>query len=431
MVSFLRLKAKSFFYCEFNKIPTFARMEIFHHTLSNGIRLVHKPVKSMVAHFGFIVHTGSRDELQDEHGMAHFIEHVIFKGTKKRKAYHILSRLEDVGGELNAYTTKEDTCIYASFLQADYERAIELIYDICFNSTFPQKELNKEKSIIIDEILSYKDSPSELIFDEFEEQIFNKHSLGRSILGNEKRLLSFSREEVLKFIQHNYASNEIVLSSVGSLDFRKFIYYCEKYFGQVSYKSRIRKRIIPDSYQPQVINSRKNTHQTHCMIGNLAYNALSPKRVPLALLNNILGGPGMNSRLNMSLREKSAYSYNVESNYTTYSDTGFISVYFGSEKDNFEKSLKLVYREFDILKMQQMGTMQLSKAKKQLIGQLAIASDSNEHFMLTMGKSVLLYDRVDSLEEMAVKINAITSSDILSVANEVFNKNEISVLQYY
>jgi predicted Zn-dependent peptidase len=406
-------------------------MEIFQHTLSNGIRLVHKPVNSMVAHFGFTVHTGSRDESEEEHGMAHFIEHVIFKGTKKRKAYHILSRLEDVGGELNAYTTKEETCIYASFLQADYERAIELIYDICFNSTFPQKELNKEKSIIIDEILSYKDSPSELIFDEFEEQIFNKHSLGKSILGNEKRLLSFTREDVVKFIQQNYASDEIVLSSVGSLNFDKYIQLCEKYFGQVLSKSRIRKRLIPNSYKPQVINSRKNTHQSHCMVGNLSYNALSPKRIPLALLNNILGGPGMNSRLNMSLREKSAYSYNVESNYTTYSDTGFISVYFGSEKDNVEKSLKLVHREFDLLKNQSLGTLQLSKAKKQLIGQLAIASESNEHFMLTMGKSIMLYDRVDGLEEIAAKINAITSSDILEVANEVLNRNEISVLQYY
>lgn len=418
-------------YQHINNFPTFALMEIFQHTLSNGIRLVHRPVKSMVAHFGFVVHTGSRDENMDEHGMAHFIEHVIFKGTKKRKAYHILSRLEDVGGELNAYTTKEDTCIYASFLQPDYERAIELIFDICFNSIFPQKELNKEKSIIIDEILSYKDSPSELIFDEFEEQIFNKHSLGRGILGNEKRLLNFNREDVIKFIQQNYASDEIVLSSVGNIDFGKYVQLCQKYFGQVTAKSRIRKRLIPNSYQPQVINSRKNTHQAHCMLGNLSYNALSPRRVPLALLNNILGGPGMNSRLNMSLREKSAYSYNVESNYTTYSDTGFIAVYFGSEKDNVEKSLNLVLREFELLKNQSMGTLQLSKAKKQLIGQLAIASESNENFMLTMGKSILLYDKVDSLDEIAAMINAISSIDILEVANEVFSKNQISILQYY
>jgi len=405
--------------------------EIFSYTLNNGIRLVHKQVNSMVAHFGFTVHTGSRDELAYEHGMAHFIEHVIFKGTKKRKAFHILSRLEDVGGEINAFTSKEDTCIYASFLQADYERAIELIYDICFNSTFPQKELNKEKSVIIDEILSYKDSPSELIFDEYEEQIFNKHSIGRSILGNEKLLMGFTKDDVEKFIHSNYATNEIVLSSVGNIGFDSFRKICEKYFGEVPAKNRSRTRIKPNSYQPKNLRVRKNTHQAHCIIGNLAYNALDKQRVPLALLNNILGGPGMNSRLNMSLREKSGISYNVESNYTSYSDTGFLSVYFGSEKEKLEKSIKLVLREFDKLKTQTLGTSQLSKAKKQLIGQVAISSDSNEHFMLSMGKSMLIYNRIDTLKEIADKINAVSAADLLSVANEVLDKNKLSVLQYY
>ena len=406
-------------------------MNFQYHTLPNGIRLVHKQVPNLVAHFSFVVHTGSRDELPEEHGMAHFIEHVIFKGTKKRKSWHILSRLEDVGGEINAYTTKEDTCVYSSFLKADYDRAMELIYDICFNSIFPEKEINKEKGIIIDEISSYEDSPSELIFDEFEEQVFNKHAIGRSILGNEKRLLSFSREDILKFTDENYATNEMVLSSVGDIAFAKLIRLAEKYFGQVKEKQRKRKRIIPNSYEARTIHSRRNTHQTHCIVGNLAYHARSEKRIALALMNNILGGPGMNSRLNISLREKSGYSYNVESHYTSYSDTGILNIYFGCDKENFDKSLKLVFKEFQRLKTEAMGSLQLRKAKNQLLGQIAIANDSNEYEMLRMGKSTLLYNRVNGLKETAAKIEALTSENLLEVANEILDKNQTSILQYY
>lgn len=406
-------------------------MEYLQHTLSNGIRLIHKPVGNLVAHFGFMVHTGSRDELPEENGMAHFIEHVIFKGTKKRKSWHILSRLEDVGGEINAYTTKEDTCIYSSFLKGDYERAIELISDICFNSVFPEKEINREKSIIIDEILSYKDSPSELIFDEFEEQLYNNHAIGRSILGEEKALMSFKREHIANFIDANYATDEMVLSSVGNISFSKIIRLAEKYFGNVGSKTRLRQRILPNHYDPKTIHSRKNTHQTHCILGNIAYNALDEKRTALALMNNILGGPGLNSRLNISLREKSGYSYNVESNYVSYSDTGHLSVYFGCDKENYERSLQLVFKEFKKLRDDKLGTLQLSKAKRQLLGQVAISADSNEHLMLTMGKSLLLYNRVDSLEEIRDKIEKLTSNDLLSVANEILDLNSLSILQYY
>ena len=406
-------------------------MNFQHHTLPNGIRIVHKQVPNLVAYVGFVVHTGSRDELPEEHGMAHFIEHVIFKGTKKRKAWHILSRLEDVGGEINAYTTKEDTCVYASYLRADYSRAMELIYDICFNSTYPEKEINKEKSIIIDEISSYEDSPSDLIFDEFEEQVFNSHAIGRSILGNEKGLLSFQKRDILKFTGENYATDEMVIASVGDIPFADLIKLAEKYFGQVPEKIRSRNRIIPNSYEARTIHTRKNTHQTHCMLGNVAYDSLSEKRIPLALLNNILGGPGMSSRLNMSLREKSGYSYNVESHYTSYSDTGILNVYFGCDKENYEKSLNLVIKEFEKIKTEALGSLQLSKAKKQLMGQIAIASDSNEYEMLRMGKSTLLYDRVDGLKETAAKLDLLTSSDLLEVANEILNKNHLSILQYY
>ena len=406
-------------------------MEFNRHTLSNGIRLIHKPVKNLVAHFGFVVHTGSRDELEREHGMAHFIEHVIFKGTGKRRAWHILSRLEDVGGELNAYTSKEDTCIYASFLKGDYNRAMELISDICFNSKFPEKEINREKGIIIDEILSYKDSPSELIFDEFEELVYNEHAIGRNILGDEKKLLSFNRDDISVFINENYATDEMVLCSVGDIPFSKFIKLSEKYFGDVKAKSRKRSRIVPNHYDPRTIHSRRNTHQTHCMVGNIAYDALSDRRTPLALLNNILGGPGMNSRLNISLREKNGYSYNVESHYTAYSDTGLINVYFGCDKENYERSLDLVFREFRKLREEKLGTLQLTKAKRQLLGQVAISADSNEHMMLSMGKSMLLYDRVDSLEEIRKKIEDISAGDLLEIANEILDKKRLSIIQYY
>ncbi len=405
-------------------------MDLQTHSLPNGIRLVHLPVNNMAAHFGFMVHTGSRDEKPRENGMAHFIEHVIFKGTVKRKAFHILSRIEDVGGELNAYTTKEETCVYASFLKQDYERAIELVYDICFNSVFPPRELDKEKGVIIDEIMSYLDTPSDLIFDEFEEQVFNHHPIGRSILGDEKRIMGFSRDDVFNFIRHNYATNEMVLCSVGNLSFSRYRKLCEKYFGSVAPKERLRKRIRPDSYEPVNRTVDKNTHQSHCVLGNVAYDAHSEKRYPLALLNNILGGPGMNSRLNLSLREKRGYSYTVESQYSPYTDTGIMDIYFGSDKDKFGKSLDLAFLEFRKLREEKLGTLQFSKAKKQLMGQVAIASESNEHLMLTMAKSILLYDRFDSLEEIRRKIDSISTSQIIEVANEVLDRDRISILHY-
>ncbi|MFW5645328.1 MAG: M16 family metallopeptidase [Bacteroidota bacterium] len=406
-------------------------MEINTQTLSNGIRLVHHPVKNMVAHLGFTVHTGSRDEQDDEHGMAHFIEHVIFKGTKNRKAWHILSRMEDVGGEINAYTTKEDTCVYASFLRQDYSRAMELIFDICFHSNFPQKEINREKNIIIDEILSYKDSPGELIFDEFEEQVFNGHAIGRSILGNEKNLLSFTRENIRKFMAENYSTEEMVISTVGDISFNRFVRLAEKYFGKAQHKNRLRSRIKPNSYFPEVKHIRKNTHQTHCILGNTAYDAQDGRRTNLALLNNILGGPGLNSRLNMSLREKSGYSYHVESQYISYSDTGLMTVYFGCDKDNFQKSLDLVLKECKNLREKKLGTLQLSKAKKQLLGQMAIAADSREHLMLSMAKRMLLFNHVDSLEEINKKIEKVSAEKLLESANDILDRNKLSILQYH
>lgn len=411
-------------------LSKFFKMEYHIHEFQNGIRLVHKNVPSLVAHFGIIFNTGSRDEEDNEHGMAHFIEHVVFKGTEKRKAFHILSRLEDVGGEINAYTTKEETCIYSSFLKQYYQRTIELFYDICFHSTFPEKEIIKEKSVILDEILSYHDSPAELIFDDFEEQVYKDLPIGRNILGNEKNLNAFCRKDILSFINSNYATSEMILSSVGNIDFKKLVSLCEKYFDNVQVKNRTTQRLIPNSYHPEFKSLPKDTYQVHCIVGNLGYNVHDDRRVGLHLLTNILGGPGMKSRLNMSLRERKGYSYNIESHYTPYTDTGIFMVYFGCDKDKFEKSLNVVYREFDTISTTRMGNLQLSMAKKQLIGQVAISYESNEHQMLSIGKSLMVFDKVDSLKEITGKIESVTAVQLLEIANEILEKNLLSVLKY-
>ena len=400
------------------------------HQFENGIRLVHQPSASLVAHFGFIVLTGSRDEEESEHGMAHFIEHVIFKGTKTRKNYHIISRLEDVGGEINAYTTKEETCIHSTFLKVDFKRAIELIFDICFNSVFPDKEITKEKSVILDEIASYQDSPSELIFDDFEEQVYHGLPIGRSILGTAENLEKFDRNSILRFIRNNYSTSEMVLCSVGDIPFGKLVNICKYYFGSIGSKNRFKQRVPPNGYSPQYRSLEKNTFQNHCMVGNIAYKVDDDRRIGLLLLSNILGGPGMNSRLNMSLRERNGYSYDVESHYAPYSDTGIFMVYFGCDKGKFEKSLQLVYKEFEKLRKVPLGSLQLSKAKKQILGQVAIMSENNEALMLSMGKALLVFNRIDTIEEIRKKIESVTAAQIMETANEILNPASLSVLKY-
>ncbi len=405
-------------------------MEYFLHTFDNGIRLVHKPDKSPVAHLGIIIQTGSRDETDHEHGMAHFIEHLIFKGTKKRKAWHILSRLDDVGGEINAYTNREETCVYAAFLKQDYQRAIELIYDITFNPVFPEKEVQREKNVIIDEIMSYNDTPSELIFDEFEEMVFKGNPLGKSILGTKKSLKKFTRTDIINFLIDNYYTPEMIICSVGDIHFDKLVKLTSRYFNSLPEKPRKRIRVSPDHYVPEKKIIHRKTHHVHCIIGNIGYNYHDNRRTALHLVNNILGGPGMNSRLNMSLREKNGFSYNVESHYIPYSDTGLLTVYFGCDKDKYEKSLHLVYKELEKLRKNSLGTLQLSKAKKQVLGHLAINSESREHLMLSMGKSILLFNKFDDLNEIRKKIDAVKVSDILEITNEVFLPDRLSVLSY-
>jgi len=405
-------------------------MEYQYSKLSNGIRLIHKMANSPVAHCGIIINAGSRDELPEEFGIAHFIEHVIFKGTNKRKAYHVISRLEDVGGDLNAYTSKEETFVYASFLSRYYERSLELFSDILFNSSFPEKELEKEKDVIIDEINSYRDSPSELIFDEFEEVLFKNHPIGHNILGSPETVKSFGRQHIQSFMQRNYLTDRMVICSVGSLSFDKLVILCEKYFGHIPASAAKNGRHAFTNYQPTIIQSEKSNFQVHCMMGNIAYDVSTERKNILALLTNILGGPGMNSRLNLAIREKHGYSYNIEAHYQPFSDSGLFNIYLGTDAEYLEKSLKLVYKELKNLREIELGTLQLHKAKQQIIGQIAISLESNLAEMVSIGKSHLFFDTVDTMAEMIKKIEGISSKDLLDVANEIFVTDQFSMLTY-
>jgi len=399
-------------------------------TLSNGIRVIHKQDRGKVAHLGVVINTGSRDEDDTEHGIAHFIEHVIFKGTHKRKAYHVISRLEDVGGEIDAYTTKEETTIYAAFLKEYYSRTIELFADILFNSSFPEKELEKEKEVILDEINSYKDSPADLIFDDFEELIFKGHPIGRNILGEPKSLKKYNRNNLLTFIKNNYHTNQMVICSVGDVKFSVLIKWVKKYFEGFEENRRKNRRQVLNGYKASTTEVVKDTYQAHCIMGNRAYSINDKKRLPLELLNNILGGPGMNSRLNLALREKHGFTYNIESFYNPYTDTGIVGIYFGTEQEKVERSLKIINREIKQLQNKPLGILQLERAKKQLIGQMAIGSENRSNLMLTIGRSYLLFDKVDPLDKVYEKINAITTQQLLEVANEAFDFNKLSMLIY-
>jgi predicted Zn-dependent peptidase len=399
-------------------------------TLQNGIRVAHLQTSSPVAYCCMMINAGTRDEFEKEHGLAHFIEHVIFKGTKKRKAFHIMSRLEDVGGELNAYTAKEETVVHATFLRENYHRAIELISDIIFRSSYPENELLKEKEVILDEINSYKDSPSELIFDDFEELVYPNHPFGRNILGAKKYIKKFDRGDIVRFMKRTYNTDQMVFCSVGNISTKRVKKLAERYFGVIQANPRTNPRQEISKYIAQYKIKRKSTYQQHCMVGCATYDLKHPNRIGLHLLNNILGGPGANSRLNMSLREKKGYAYNVESNYTPYSDTGLFSIYFGSDKSNFEKSMELLYRELDRLTTTKMGVLQLIKAKRQLIGQMAIAVENSEVLMLNAARSILIFNTFDSLAAINSKIESITSSELMAIANEVFASNNLSTLIY-
>jgi predicted Zn-dependent peptidase len=405
-------------------------MDLLFHTLGNNIRLVHYKIPGLVAHCGIVINTGSRNEKDDEHGMAHFIEHMLFKGTKKRKAYHILSRLEDVGGELNAYTTKEETAVHASFLKDDYERAVELLSDIAFNSVFPEKEIEKEKDVVIEEINSYLDTPSELIFDDFEELVFTNQPIGRNILGTPGSVKSFSKRKISHFIKNNYNAAEIVFCSVGNISDEKILRLFKKFFSEISTGTWEKEEGSAGDYKPARLVKKKDTYQNHCIIGNRAYNLKHENRLGMFLLNNILGGPGLNSRLNLVLREKNGLAYNVESNYSPYSDTGIFSVYFGTDARTLQKSIDLTMSELKKLRTEKLGTIQLSKARSQMKGYLARGYENHESLMLNLGKSLIVFDRIESFEDLCRKIDDLDSSELLEIANDIFEPSRLSTLIY-
>ncbi len=405
-------------------------MDLFYHTLDNGIRLVHYPINGIVAYCGLIINTGSRDEEPREYGIAHFIEHMLFKGTIKRKAWHILSRLEDAGGELNAYTTKEETAVHASFMKEDYERAIEIISDITFNSIFPEKEIQKEKEVVIEEINSYLDTPAELIFDEFEEQIFAGQPVGHNILGTPHTVKSFTHKDLSDFISGHYHTDQMVFCSVGNISNEKITRLFKKYFESVPANRRKNQPYAEWSYKPSEVTKKMDTFQDHCIIGNIAYNLKDERRLGMFLLNNILGGQGLNSRLNLSLREKNGLAYNVESNYNPYCDTGAFSIYFGTDRQNLEKSIKIALSELKKLRTDRLGTVQLSKARNQIKGYLARGYENHESLMLSLGKSLLVFNSIETLETTCRKIENISSSELLTTANEIFDPDKLSTLIY-
>jgi predicted Zn-dependent peptidase len=405
-------------------------MDLLLHTLNNGIRLVHYRIPGMVAHCGIIINTGSRDEKNDEHGMAHFIEHMLFKGTKKRKAYHILSRLEDVGGELNAYTTKEETSVHASFLKEDYERAVEIISDITFNSVFPQKEIEKEKDVVIEEINSYLDNPAELIFDDFEELIFSDQPIGRNILGTPESVKSFSQKMISEFISTNYNTHQMVFCSVGNITDEKILKLFKTHFENIVTDNPLSRSNKNWIYKPSSVIKKMDTFQNHCIIGNIAYDLKDDRRMGMFLLNNILGGQGLNSRLNLSLREKNGFAYNVESSYNPYFDTGIFSVYFGTDSQYLNKSIAITMVELNRLRTSKLGTIQLSKAKNQIKGYLARGYENHESLMLSLGKSLLIFNKIDTIEDICKKIDNVTASELLETANNIFEPSELSTLIY-
>lgn len=396
--------------------------------LSNGIRVVYLHAAAQVAHMGVTILAGSRFENPDEEGLAHFLEHCIFKGTHKRKAFHVLSRLDSVGGEINAYTSKEEICIYASFTKNHTKRASELLADITLNSSFPEKEIQKEKEIILDEINSYLDSPSEKIFDDFEANLFKGHALGNNILGTKESVNSFGKKHLLNYVSRFFTSDNMVISFVGDISRKElekileadFIGCKQKtidtpkndYFGKTQFK----------------IKTEESNYQVHSLIGGFAPSYTDDARRGMTLLNNILGGPALNSRLNLSIREKYGYSYTIEANYSPFVDTGYWAVYFGTDPKYLKKSLELVYKELKLLRDKKLGTQQLNASKEQLKGHLALGLDSNSGLMLGLGKSLLLFNQIDTIQEIYDSIDKLTASEILEVANQYYAEDTISEL---
>ena len=402
----------------------------YYHTLSNGIRIVFRQNNSIVTHSGVYINIGSRDESPSQEGIAHFIEHSVFKGTSHRRSYHILNRIDGVGGELNAFTTKEETCIYASSLSVHLERCLELFADIIFHSTFPEREIEKEKEVILEEINSYKDSPAELIYDDFEEYIFGTHPLAHNILGSKRNVKRFTSDDLRTFLADNYTTDRMVISIVGSADFKKVVHLCERYFGDQPLKASAAQRDGSPDYSQFDLTVNRHTHQMHVMMGCQAPSVFDERKVAFSLLNNIIGGPAMNSRLNVAIREKYGFCYAIESQYTPFSDAGLFYIYAGIDADARQQFDELVRRELRQLADNQLSTSRLHAAKQQYVGQMAINNELALNEMQAIGKSYLTFDHVDTLEEMQRDIESVTAAEITTLAGDLFSNSHISTLCY-
>jgi predicted Zn-dependent peptidase len=407
-------------------------MEEYHqHTLPNGIRIVHKQVPyTQIAHWGIMLDIGSRDEKAHQQGLAHFWEHMAFKGTEKRKSHHIINRLETVGGELNAYTTKEKVCFHASLLQTHSDKAIELLADIAFHSIFPEKQIEKERGVILEEMSMYYDSPEDAIQDEFDEVIFQEHQLGRNILGNTESVKSFERTHLQDFIAENLSTERIVVSSVSNQPFKTVLKQVQRYFSDISYQTSDRVRTTPHIYKPQHLKVMRGMTQAQCALGRPAYSLTDERRLPFFMLVNLLGGPGMNSRFNMTLREKYGLVYSIDASYAPYLDTGFLGVFFGTEPSNLDRATSLIHRELKLLRDKALTSIQLQHLKAQLMGQLAMSEESNQGFMLMMAKSVLDTAKIDTLQEIFQEIEVVTAAQLQDIAQEMFDEKQWSSLIY-
>jgi predicted Zn-dependent peptidase len=399
-------------------------------TLSNGIRILFKPAKSNISHCCLVINAGSRDEQVGEPGLAHFIEHLLFKGTQKRNTNQILNRLEVVGGDLNAYTTKEYTCLQASFLKSHLERAMDLLQDIAFFSTFPKEEMEKEKEVILDEIASYEDQPEEAINDDFESMIFAGHTLGENILGTIDSVKKFDQQDIATFISKNYNTHEIIFAISGSYNPTKILKLAAQYFGVIPENRNPKNRIAPLTIPVQKAIVKKPINQAHCMLGSRAYSFNQEQKTGLLLLNNLLGGTGMSSRLNLEIREKHGIAYTIESNYSPLSDTGLFSIYFGTDTEKVAKTLQLMEKELKKLREKKLGLIQLAQAKQKFIGQIALGEENRMGVLISMAKSLLDYDKIDSLKEVFSKINKATANDLLQISNEIFDQSQLSMLLF-
>ncbi|TWR29834.1 insulinase family protein [Mucilaginibacter pallidiroseus] len=400
------------------------------HTLPNGIRILLKHTPSPITHCCFLVNAGSRDELPQKEGLAHFIEHLLFKETARRNTNQILNHLEVVGADLNAYTTKEYTCIHASLLKQHLERAVDLFEDILFHSTFPQNELEKERGVILDEIASYLDQPEEAIQDDFEELLFKGHAIGNNILGTRKSVKKLDKADIDQFIKANYNTHQMVFAVSGDYELPKLVKLCDKYFAHIPENNAQKNRVQPALIESVIHTVKKPIAQTHCVIGGRAYHSQHANKYGLLLLNNILGGMGMSNRLNLEIREKYGIAYTIESNYTSLTDTGIFSIYFGTDAEKAEKALKLVHKELKKLREQTIGPVQLKQAKEKFIGQIALAEENRLSLIISMAKSLLDFNHIDSLEDIFDKINKVSAPQLLEISNEVFDNDGLITLLF-